>query len=86
MTPPKVPRGKSLVVKRSFKVGAHKTSLGLEDAFWAALKEIAAARRTPVSHLVATIDSERRKRHHTNLSSALRLFVLDYYRSRVPSL
>jgi predicted DNA-binding ribbon-helix-helix protein len=48
----------------------------------AALKEIAAAQSTPVNHLVETIDRERRKRQHANLSSAIRLFVLDYYCSR----
>jgi predicted DNA-binding ribbon-helix-helix protein len=55
----------------------------MEDAFWTAFKEIAAAQRTSVSHLIATIESERHERHHTNLSSAIRLFVLDYYRSRM---
>jgi predicted DNA-binding ribbon-helix-helix protein len=74
-------RRKSLLVKRSVKVGK-KTSLSLEDAFWNALKEIAAAQGTSVRHLIATIDSERRKGHRTNLSSAVRLFVLDCYRSR----
>jgi predicted DNA-binding ribbon-helix-helix protein len=82
MHPPEARRGKSLVVKRSIKVSGRKTSVALESAFWAALKEIAAAQSTPVSHLVATIDSERRKGHHTNLSSTIRLFVLDYYHSR----
>jgi predicted DNA-binding ribbon-helix-helix protein len=55
------------------------TSVHLEDAFWVALKEIAAAQGTPVGRLVATIDSERQ---HANLSSAVRLFVLDYYRQQ----
>jgi predicted DNA-binding ribbon-helix-helix protein len=52
----------------------------VEDAFWAALQEIAAAQGTTISQLIAAIDSERRKRQHINLSSAIRLFVLDYYR------
>ena len=83
MHPTKAPRGKSLVVKRSIKVGEHLTSVHLEDAFWDALKSIAAAQSTPVGGLISTIDRERRKRHHANLSSAVRLFVLDYYRSRM---
>jgi predicted DNA-binding ribbon-helix-helix protein len=70
---------KSPVVKRSIVIAGHKTSVSLEDAFWKALKEIAFARHTTLSDLVATIDS---KRQHRNLSSALRLFVLDFYRSR----
>ena len=75
----KDPRGKSQVAKRSVTVGGHMTSVHLEDAFWVALKEIAAAQGTPVGRLVATIDSERQ---HANLSSAVRLFVLDYYRQQ----
>jgi predicted DNA-binding ribbon-helix-helix protein len=54
----------------------------LEEAFWLALKEIAAAQGTSMAQLIRRIDSERRERQHFNLSSATRLFVLDYYRSR----
>jgi predicted DNA-binding ribbon-helix-helix protein len=85
MPPPQAPRGKSQVVKRAIRLDGHKTSVSLEDAFWNGLTEIAAAQGTFVAQLIATIDSERRKRHHTNLSSAIRLFVLDYYRSRCKS-
>ena len=70
---------KSSVVKRSIVVGGHKTSVSLEDAFWRGLKEIAGRRDISVSDLVAAIDSERQ---HGNLSSAIRLFVLDYYRAQ----
>jgi predicted DNA-binding ribbon-helix-helix protein len=70
---------KSLVVKRSIVVSGHKTSVGLEDAFWKALKEIAADRNVTVSDLVSSIDAERRR---GNLSSAIRLFVLDHFRNR----
>ena len=80
--PPKGPRGKSLVTKRSIRLNGHKTGVTLESAFWTAFKEIAAAQGTSVERLVATIDNERHKGPHTNLSSAIRLFVLDYYRSR----
>ncbi len=69
---------KSPVVKRSIVIAGHKTSVSLEDAFWKGLKEIAGHRNMTLSELVAAIDSERR---HGNLSSAIRLFVLDYYRS-----
>ncbi|MFG1464790.1 ribbon-helix-helix domain-containing protein [Xanthobacter sp. DSM 24535] len=68
---------KSPVVKRSIVIAGHKTSVSLEDAFWDALKEIASGRRLTLSDLVATIDSSRTQ---GNLSSAIRLFVLDYYR------
>lgn len=68
---------KSPVVKRSIVIAGHKTSVSLEDAFWEALKEIASSRRLTLSDLVATIDSARTQ---GNLSSAIRLFVLDHYR------
>jgi predicted DNA-binding ribbon-helix-helix protein len=71
---------KSPVVKRSIVVAGHKTSVSLEDAFWTSLKEIAAGRGMTLSELVATIDADRR---HGNLSSAIRLFVLDHYRARI---
>jgi predicted DNA-binding ribbon-helix-helix protein len=70
---------KSPVVKRSIVIAGHKTSVSLEEAFWKGLKDIAGGRDTTLSDLVAAIDSERQ---HGNLSSAIRLYVLDYYRSR----
>jgi predicted DNA-binding ribbon-helix-helix protein len=70
---------KSPVVKRSIVIEGHKTSVSLEDAFWQGLKQIAAARGMTLSDLVAAIDRERKQ---GNLSSAIRLYVLDYYRSR----
>src|SRR5215813_6381082 len=71
---------KSPVVKRSIVIAGHKTSVSLEDAFWTGLKEIAGGRGMTLSELVASIDQDRR---HGNLSSAIRLFVLDYYRSQI---
>ncbi len=70
---------KSPVVKRSIVIAGHKTSVSLEDAFWKGLKEIANGRELTLSDLVATIDTDRR---HGNLSSAIRLFVLDHYRAQ----
>ena len=71
---------KSSVVKRSIVVAGHKTSVSLEDAFWRGLKEIAGRRDMTLSDLVAAIDGERR---HGNLSSAIRLYILDHYRGQV---
>ena len=71
---------KSPVVKRSIVIAGHKTSVSLEDAFWKSLKEIAGSRNTTLSDLVASIDTGR---HDGNLSSAIRLFVLDHYRSQL---
>ena len=70
---------KSPVVKRSIVIAGHKTSVSLEDAFWTGLKEIAGGRDITLSDLVASIDTDRRA---GNLSSAIRLFVLDYYRTQ----
>jgi predicted DNA-binding ribbon-helix-helix protein len=68
---------KSPVVKRSIVIAGHKTSVSLEDAFWNGLRTIASSRKMSLSDLITSIDV---KRQHTNLSSALRLFVLDFYR------
>src|SRR6516165_4798725 len=71
---------KSLVVKRSIVVSGHKTSVSLEDAFWSGIKEIASGRNITLSDLVTTVDSDRQQ---GNLSSAIRLFVLDFYRNQL---
>jgi predicted DNA-binding ribbon-helix-helix protein len=71
---------KSPVIKRSIVIAGHKTSVSLEDAFWKGLKEIALSRGVTLSDLVAAIDSERQL---GNLSSAIRLFVLDHYKARI---
>jgi predicted DNA-binding ribbon-helix-helix protein len=73
-------RMKSLIVKRSIIVAGHKTSVSLEDAFWKAVKEVATIHGTTLSNLISSIDA---KREHGNLSSAIRLFVLDFYRDRI---
>jgi predicted DNA-binding ribbon-helix-helix protein len=67
----------STVIKRSIVVAGHRTSISLEDAFWKALKAIARERGETLSGLVAAIDDKRRG---GNLSSAIRVFVLDHYR------
>jgi predicted DNA-binding ribbon-helix-helix protein len=69
---------KSPVEKRSVVVGGHKTSVSLEAEFWSGVKEIALGRKMTLSELVGEIDANR---NQGNLSSAIRLFVLDYYRS-----
>ena len=69
---------KSSVVKRSVVIDGHKTSVSLEDAFWSGLKEIAHAQHATLSNMVTEIDKTREQ---ANLSSAIRLFVLDRVRS-----
>lgn len=68
----------SPVKKRSLNLGGHKTSVSLENEFWSALKEIAADKQTTLFQLCSEIDHNRAG----NLSSALRLYVLSYYRDR----
>ena len=70
---------KSLVVKRSIVIAGHKTSVSLEDAFWSGLKEIAQLENMTLSTMVDKIDTGRSQ---GNLSSAIRLFVLDGLRAR----
>jgi predicted DNA-binding ribbon-helix-helix protein len=70
---------KSPIVKHSIIIDGHKTSVSLEDEFWQGLKTIAAGRRMRIAGLVHQIDRERQD---GNLSSAVRLFVLEYYRGQ----
>jgi predicted DNA-binding ribbon-helix-helix protein len=74
---------KSSVVKRSIVVAGHKTRVSHADAFWKGRKEIAGGRNVTLSDLVAAIDSARQQ---GNLSSAIRLFVLDFYRKQLSDL
>ena len=69
---------KSQVLKRSIVIDGHKTSVSLEDAFWAGLRQIAQAQQATLSKLVGEID---RTRQQGNLSSAIRLFVLEQVRT-----
>ena len=70
---------KSPVVKRSIVVAGHKTSVSLEEAFWNGMKEISGQRGMTLSEVVGEIDTNRQQ---GNLSSAIRLFVLDHYKGR----
>lgn len=69
---------KTAIVKRSIVVRGHKTSVSIEDAFWSILKEITRSRDMTLSDLVSEIDSQR---SHGNLSSHIRLFVLEWARA-----
>ena len=73
---------KSTVIKHSLVIRGHKTSVSLEDVFWNSLREIAHQRNETVSQLVAQIDAERK---FANLSSNLRLFVLEYFQDQCAS-
>ncbi|MGJ0454059.1 MAG: ribbon-helix-helix domain-containing protein [Methylocystis sp.] len=62
------------VVKHSVVIAGHRTSVSLEDAFWRALKDIAAQEDVSLPALIARVDAGRGE---ANLSSALRVFVLE---------
>ena len=70
---------KSLIVKRSIKIAGRHTSVSVEDAFWNALREIAYKREQNLSELIYSINADR---NHANLSSAIRVFVVGYYREQ----
>lgn len=59
--------------KRSVNIAGHATSVSMEDAFWTRLGAIADARHVSVSALIRDVDAARTG----NLSSALRVFVLE---------
>jgi predicted DNA-binding ribbon-helix-helix protein len=63
-------------MKRSVAIAGHKTSISVEEPFWKGLREIAAAKKMTVPELVAFIDKDRQQE---NLSSHVRLFVLEFY-------
>jgi predicted DNA-binding ribbon-helix-helix protein len=70
----------SPVLKRSIVIEGHKTSISLEDEFWNSFKEIASERGMSVAGMISAIDGGRK---HANLSSAIRLFVLEVYRDQL---
>jgi predicted DNA-binding ribbon-helix-helix protein len=70
---------RSAITKRSVVIGGHKTSVSLEEPFWNAVRELADAHGTTVSSLLRQIDLDRR---NTNLSSAIRVHVLETLRGQ----
>jgi len=65
------------LAKRSVTIAGHRTSVSLEQPFWDALREIAERRDVSLNALVEQVDRKR----EGNLSSALRVFVLDRVRA-----
>ncbi len=71
------PELKSAIVKRSIELNGHKTSVSLEDEFWLSLRQIAILKNVSLPALLQSIDQAR---EGTNLSSAIRVYVLNHYR------
>lgn len=69
-------------VKRSFAIKGHRTSISLEAAFWDALKEAAVQDSKPLAQVISEIDDSRGT---SGLSSAVRIWLLERYRSRAKS-
>ncbi|MXQ07662.1 aryl-sulfate sulfotransferase [Alphaproteobacteria bacterium GH1-50] len=67
-------------VKHSLTIRGHRTSVSLEEPFWLAFREIAAARGLGLNELAAEIDEERGA--ESGLASAIRVYVLDWHRRR----
>ena len=68
------------VLKRSVSIAGHRTSISLEEPFWEGLREIAEREKRSVQSLIGRIDAERGEQ---NLSSAIRVFVLNDLRNRL---
>jgi predicted DNA-binding ribbon-helix-helix protein len=80
---PGADKDRSGVIKRSLSIAGHATSISLEEPFWNALKSLASARGISLATLAAEVDG---KRGHTNLSSALRVHVLENLTAQVEAL
>ena len=65
-------------IKRSFNISGHRTSISLEAEFWEALQDIAARRACSLARIVSDVDAARGE---AGLSSAVRVYVLTWYRN-----
>lgn len=65
--------------KRSLTISGHRTSIALEDQFWAVLDDMAAERGLSLPQIIAEIDETR---DQPNLSSAIRIAVLGWALAR----
>ena len=64
--------------KRSVLLSGHRTSISLEQVFWKKLKEICKLRGKSMNQQIMEIDNERLKRSNNNLSSAIRVYILEH--------
>ena len=70
-----------MTIKRSITIKKHSTSISLENPFWDSLHDIASSRKISLASLVCEIDAKRSTQTKLGLSSAIRIFVLDYYKN-----
>ena len=69
-----------MIRKHSATLHGHRTSFSLEDEFWTELNAVAKARAIPLATLISDIDDQRRP--ESNLSSALRVYVLHWLQAK----
>jgi predicted DNA-binding ribbon-helix-helix protein len=73
-------RRRSAGVKHTVSINGRKISISLEEAFWRGLKDIAQERHQTLGHLITSIDADWKQ---SNLSSTIRIFILEFYKEQV---
>lgn len=68
----------SSLIPRNINVSGRRTSVRLESAMWAALRDIAARRGATIDQLASEIDATRTA---SSLTAAIRIFIVEFYRS-----
>jgi predicted DNA-binding ribbon-helix-helix protein len=69
------------IIKRSVEISGHKTSVSLEQEFWEALKEISLFLNVSMASIIRQIDQDQPDILHKNLSSSIRVFILNFYKN-----
>ncbi len=80
MTTPVSEPPKGTIIKRSVRIAGHSTSISLEPVFWRELEDLAARQGCTLGELIARVDAGR----SGNLSSTLRVYVVEALRATLP--
>jgi predicted DNA-binding ribbon-helix-helix protein len=67
----------NVIIKRSVLLSGHRTSVSLEEAFWLILKDLCQKQKKSINQLVSEIDNARIERPNGNLSSTIRVYILE---------
>ena len=68
------------IIKRSIRIGNHRTSISIENEFWSELENEAKKQRLSMDKLILKIDTQRPK-DYGNLSSFIRVWVLQKFKN-----
>ena len=68
-----------MIIKKSVNISGHRTSISIEKQFWEVLKEISEYKKKSINSII--LDVDRKRNINTNLSSAIRLFVLNHLKN-----